>query len=320
MRERREVAGRADAPAARHDRDEAAVQAAEQQLDGLDARTRVALRERVRAQKHRGPDDLVGIRLADAARVRAQKAQLELLGQLLRDRARDEAAEPRVDAVRVLARAMRSALDELAGGAHLLPRRVGELDRRAVHGDRPDVVDGQILAGETDARHAASLRSAHVTARKSSYRSLASLEHDLSRCRACAEAGYPLQSLPVRAPLTAPPQRAYLLGQAPGPVEGVERRPWRGSAGRKLRQWLELGEEEFYACFYCASVTRCDPGRSPTGRGDRTPEPEEQALCGFWRDWEIELLGPQLVVTVGLLALRRELGFTSLTEHTTAAS
>jgi uracil-DNA glycosylase family 4 len=154
-----------------------------------------------------------------------------------------------------------------------------------------------------------------MTPRKSSYRSLASLGRDLSRCRACVDAGYPLQSLPVRAPLATPPQQAYLFGQAPGPVEGVERLPWRGDAGRRLRRWLELDEDEFYARFYCASVTRCDPGRATTGRGDRTPEPREQELCGYWRDSELQLLQPQLVVTVGLLALRRHTGFKSLTEH-----
>jgi uracil-DNA glycosylase len=152
-----------------------------------------------------------------------------------------------------------------------------------------------------------------VTVRKSSYRSLASLERDLARCRACAEAGYPLESLPVHAP--GMQQRAYLFGQAPGPVEGIERRPWRGDAGRRLRRWLDLGDEELYEKFYCASVTRCDPGRAATGRGDRTSEREEQELCAFWRGWELELLRPQLIVTVGLLALKRELGFTTLTPH-----
>ena len=154
-----------------------------------------------------------------------------------------------------------------------------------------------------------------MTVRKSSYRSLASLERDLSRCRACVEAGYPLESLPVRAPLASPPQRAYLFGQAPGVVEGGERLPWRGRAGRTLRRWLELDEEEFYATFYCASVTRCYPGRAASGRGDRTPAPREQELCAFWRDWELALLRPKLIVTVGLLALKRQLGFTTLTPH-----
>jgi uracil-DNA glycosylase len=150
-----------------------------------------------------------------------------------------------------------------------------------------------------------------MTPRKSSYRSLASLERDLARCRACVEAGYQLESLPVRAPGAG--QRAYLFGQAPGVVEGEERLPWRGRAGRTLRRWLELDEDEFYATFYCASVTRCYPGRAASGRGDRTPTPREQELCAFWRDWELELLQPRLIVTVGGLALRRLLGLASLT-------
>ncbi len=156
-----------------------------------------------------------------------------------------------------------------------------------------------------------SLRSDTVTVRKSSYRSLDSLLRDLSRCRACVEAGYPLSSLPVRVPGAEQP--AYLLGQAPGVVEGEERLPWRGRAGRTLRRWLELEDEEFYGTFYCASVTRCYPGRAPSGRGDRTPTPHEQELCSFWRDRELELLRPQLIVTVGGLALRRLLGLAPLT-------
>jgi uracil-DNA glycosylase len=150
-----------------------------------------------------------------------------------------------------------------------------------------------------------------VTTRKSSYRSLASLERDLARCHACVEAGYPLESLPVRAPGAG--QRAYLFGQAPGVVEGAERLPWRGRAGQALRRWLELEEDEFYSTFYCASVTRCYPGRAASGRGDRTPTPREQELCAFWREWELELLRPRLIVTVGGLALRRLLGFPALT-------
>jgi len=151
-----------------------------------------------------------------------------------------------------------------------------------------------------------------VTRRRSSYRSFASLQRDLRVCRACVEAGYPLESLPVNAPSTG--QRAYMFGQAPGKQEGEERRPWRGRAGRTLRRWLDLDEDDFYATFYCASVTRCYPGRSPSGRGDRPPTPEEQRLCAFWRDWELRLLRPRLVVTVGGLAARRLLGLESVTE------
>jgi uracil-DNA glycosylase len=151
-----------------------------------------------------------------------------------------------------------------------------------------------------------------VTRRRSSYRSFASVQRDLRVCRACVEAGHPLESLPVIAPYTG--QRALMFGQAPGIQEGVERRPWRGRAGQTLRRWLELDEDEFYATFYCASVTRCYPGRPASGRGDRTPTPEEQRLCSFWRDWELALIRPRVIVPVGGLAARAFLGVRSVTE------
>jgi uracil-DNA glycosylase len=151
-----------------------------------------------------------------------------------------------------------------------------------------------------------------VTRRRNSYRSIASLQRDNRVCRACVEAGYPLESLPIVQPYHG--QRAYMFGQAPGIQEGRERLPWRGRAGKTLRRWLELDEDAFYATFYCASVTRCYPGRAPSGRGDRTPTPREQDLCAFWREWEFELIRPRLIVTVGGLAARRLLGVTTVSE------
>lgn len=151
-----------------------------------------------------------------------------------------------------------------------------------------------------------------MTVRRSSYRSLRSLQRDTAVCRACVEAGFPLESRPVRAPLGN--QRALLFGQAPGIVEGEERLPWRGRAGQTIRRWLGLEGDELYDTFYCASVTRCYPGRPASGRGDRTPTPREQELCRFWRDWELELLRPDLIVTVGGLALKGLLGIPTLTD------
>ncbi|MEX2464452.1 MAG: uracil-DNA glycosylase family protein [Gaiellaceae bacterium] len=151
-----------------------------------------------------------------------------------------------------------------------------------------------------------------MTRRKSSYRSLTSLQRDNRVCRACSVAGFPLYSRPVFE--GRPGQRAMIVGQAPGVVEGEERRPWRGRAGQTLRRWLDMDEEEFYATFYCASVTRCYPGKHPSGRGDRSPTPRELELCRFWLDWELRLLQPRLVLVVGGLAARRLLGLKSLDE------
>ena len=151
-----------------------------------------------------------------------------------------------------------------------------------------------------------------MTRRRSRYRSIRSLQRDNWVCRACTEEGFPLESLPIVQPYRG--QRAFVFGQAPGAVEGEQRLPWRGRAGRTLRRWLELDEDEFYATFYCASVTRCYPGKAPSGRGDRTPTPREQELCAFWRDWELRLMRPRLLVPVGGLAARRLLGLKSVTE------
>jgi uracil-DNA glycosylase len=148
--------------------------------------------------------------------------------------------------------------------------------------------------------------------RKRSYRSLVSLQRDNAVCRACAEAGYPLESLPVVEGHSG--QKALLVGQAPGLRESEEHRPWRGRAGRTLRAWLDLDEDAFYATFYLAAITRCYPGRNLSGRGDRTATREEIELCRFWREWELRLLRPVLVVPVGGLAVRELLGPIPLTE------
>lgn len=61
-------------------------------------------------------------------------------------------------------------------------------------------------------------------------------------------------------------------------------------------------------------MTRCYPGKPPAGRGDRTPTLAEQRLCEVWRDRELEILRPRLIVTVGGLAARSLLGVRSVSE------
>ena len=142
--------------------------------------------------------------------------------------------------------------------------------------------------------------------------SLAAHQRRNRRCRLCLEAGFPIEPLPVLEGHSG--QRAYLFGLAPGRVEAATGRPWQGRAGRTLRGWLQLDEDEFFARFYCASVTRCYPGPSASGRGDRRASATEEALCAQWRETELRLLEPRLVVTVGAVAARRLLGIGRLTD------
>src|SRR3989304_2599852 len=181
------------------------------------------------------------------------------------------------------------------------------------YSSRGERVSGAALReGALDGRRRPTSQNAGVLRRRS-YPTLTSLQRDCRACRACAEAGHPIASGPVFEGHAGQP--AILVGQSPGAVEGAEGRPWRGRAGRTLRSWLSLDESAFYATCYCTSITRCYRGKSPAGRGDRTPATAEIALCRFWLDRELELLRPTLVVTVGGLAARNVLGLGRLTEH-----
>ena len=154
MRERCEIPTCPDRATRGHPRQHAAVEAFDQELDRLDSRARVALGERVRAEKHRRADDLVRVRLAHSARMAAEQAKLQLLDLVVRDRLRDEAAKPRVDAVGVLAH----PLDERACRLHPGPRLVRERHRHTVDGDLPDVLDPKVVPRQGGARnHATSL-------------------------------------------------------------------------------------------------------------------------------------------------------------------
>jgi uracil-DNA glycosylase len=142
-----------------------------------------------------------------------------------------------------------------------------------------------------------------------------SLNARLRACRRCHLAGYldERDSVPIaRDPEPdAPLPRILLVGQAPGLRATIQDRPFAGIAGDKLRAWFERGgipRAEFYARIHFAAVTRCYPGRLAGARGDRVPSPEEQALCRPWLEELVDILRPDIVLLVGLLAIRTVLG------------
>jgi len=105
--------------------------------------------------------------------------------------------------------------------------------------------------------------------------------------------------------------RVMLVGQAPGPHEVEDRRPFAYTAGRRLFGWfarLGVSEEEFRARVYIAAVIRCFPGKDAKSGGDRVPDEIEIANCGSHLDREIRLLKPRLVIAVGTLASKQLIG------------
>jgi uracil-DNA glycosylase len=130
----------------------------------------------------------------------------------------------------------------------------------------------------------------------------------LAGCRRCA-AVLPAGVRPVLPEVERP--LAMLVGQAPGPREATDGRPFLGRSGRTLFGWLAqvgLPEPEARRRLHIAAITRCYPGPHPGGRGDRVAGPAERAACAPWLDAELALLRPSLIVPVGRLAIDRFLG------------
>lgn len=105
-----------------------------------------------------------------------------------------------------------------------------------------------------------------------------------------------------------------LVGQAPGPHEVEDRRPFAYTAGKRLFSWFDIPEEEFRRRIHMCAVIRCFPGRDPKSGGDRVPDEVEIANCSSHLDREIRLLAPALVVAVGALAARELIGSTALAD------
>ena len=108
--------------------------------------------------------------------------------------------------------------------------------------------------------------------------------------------------------------RVMLVGQAPGPREMDEGRPFAYTAGKRLFSWLSsfISEEDFRARVYVGAVIRCFPGRDAKAGGDRVPDAVEIANCARHLDREIALLRPALIIAVGTLASKQLLGIAEL--------
>ncbi len=130
---------------------------------------------------------------------------------------------------------------------------------------------------------------------------------ELFSCRACPNVlGEPVTGFVENA-------RVMLFGQAPGPREMDERRPFAYTAGKRLFSWFSwMTEAEFRSRVYIGSVIRCFPGRDPKAGGDRVPDVTEIANCARHLDREIALLRPELIIAVGTLASKQLLGIAEL--------
>lgn len=144
---------------------------------------------------------------------------------------------------------------------------------------------------------------------------LARLKTEVLACRACEQAGYLARANPI-GPVGTGREQVLVIGQAPGPVTDQKGYHFAGPAGRTLDQWFQragFAPGAYREMALLSSLTRCFPGKSRVGNGDRPPSRQELALCREFLDRELQLLQPALVVLVGKMAIDAFLGQQLLT-------
>ena len=94
-----------------------------------------------------------------------------------------------------------------------------------------------------------------------------------------------------------PSARIVFIGEGPGENEDLQGRPFVGRAGELLnKQIAAMGFRR--EDVYIANVVKCRPP------GNRQPAPDEAATCIPYLHRQLEIIQPQVIVTLGLSAAR----------------
>ncbi|MEL6867955.1 MAG: uracil-DNA glycosylase family protein [Bacteroidota bacterium] len=95
-------------------------------------------------------------------------------------------------------------------------------------------------------------------------KSLPILLKEIHQCRIC-EPHLPLGPRPVLS--ASHSARILIIGQAPGTKVHASGIPWDDASGRRLREWLQLGHEDFYDIQKIAIIPMgfCYPGKGKSG-------------------------------------------------------
>ena len=124
---------------------------------------------------------------------------------------------------------------------------------------------------------------------------LTQLCEEIIACRDCELARYRTKVVPGEGAADAD---LLFIGEAPGWHEDQQGRPFVGPAGQFLDQLLAsigLRREEVYI----GNVIKCRPPQN------RDPLPAEIQNCRKWLDSQIEIIQPQMIITLGRYSLAR---------------
>jgi DNA polymerase len=124
---------------------------------------------------------------------------------------------------------------------------------------------------------------------------LARIADEIRVCERCELHRTRTKSVPGEGPADA---RVMLIGEAPGWNEDQQGRPFVGAAGKFLNELLAKGglrREEVF-------ITNVVKSRPP---GNRDPLPDEIAACAPFLERQIEVIDPDVIVTLGRFSMAR---------------
>lgn len=125
--------------------------------------------------------------------------------------------------------------------------------------------------------------------------SLEEIAQLVSGCQDCALSGGRKQAVPGEGPSDA---QIMFIGEGPGYHEDQQGRPFVGPAGRFLEELLHsigLRREDVFI----ANMVKCRP------TNNRDPMPNEISSCSKYLDRQIELIDPNIVVTLGRFSMSK---------------
>ncbi|MCB1147444.1 MAG: uracil-DNA glycosylase [Leptospiraceae bacterium] len=96
-----------------------------------------------------------------------------------------------------------------------------------------------------------------------------------------------------------PDARVMFIGEGPGRREDELGRPFVGRSGELLTRIIENGMKLSRESVYIANIVKCRPTVDMAMQKDRAPDQEEVAACSHFLQKQIELIQPEVIITLG---------------------
>lgn len=126
-------------------------------------------------------------------------------------------------------------------------------------------------------------------------RALDQIADEIQVCTKCELHRTRTKSVPGEGPADA---RVMFIGEAPGWNEDQQARPFVGAAGKFLEELLAAAGMKRDEVF----ITNVVKSRPP---GNRDPLPDEIAACAPYLERQIEVIDPEVIVTLGRFSMAR---------------